>query len=152
MLFDCHSCVLHFIVTNYRRTYNPKTVGITSRQAAAPECQACSSVELRRISAVQPYALKVHVGRVNAGKARTIAFSDIVVLKRQPATHNPVLAWVAAGAIVAVVVIAVSVLLIERRNERGSLQMLGDCLTDQAAAQARAKPIHMSGNLAFGEV
>lgn len=150
MLFDCHSCVLHFIVTNYRRTYNPKTVGITSRQAAAPECQACSSVELRRISAVQPYALKVHVGRVNAGKARTIAFSDIVALKRPLATHNPVLVWVTAGAIVAVVVIAVSVLLIERKNESGLLQMPDNCRADHLMSQAKA--IHMTGNSAFGEV
>ncbi|HXE11941.1 MAG TPA: hypothetical protein VN633_07470 [Bryobacteraceae bacterium] len=72
-----------------------------------------------RISAVQPDALSVYVGRRNASKLRTIAFSNIVTLKRQPATHTPVLAWAAAGAIVAAVVIAISVLLIERRNESG---------------------------------
>jgi hypothetical protein len=78
-----------------------------------------------RISAVQSDALSVYVGRPNAGKVRTIAFTDIVTLKRQPATHTPILAWVVAGAIVGVVVIAISVLLIERRNERGLLHMPG---------------------------
>jgi len=117
------------------------------------EVQLVGGSHLRgRISAVQPDALGVYLGRPNSGKVRTIPFTNIVTLKRQPATHNPILAWVAAGAIVAVVVIAVSVLLIERRNERGSLQMPGDFRTDQAAAQARAKAIHMSGNLAFGKV
>lgn len=72
-----------------------------------------------RISAVQPDALTIYDGRATAGKTRTIAFTNIVTLKRQPATHTPVLAWAAAGAIVAVVVIALSVLLIERRNEGG---------------------------------
>jgi hypothetical protein len=105
-----------------------------------------------RISAVQPDALRVYVGRPNAGKVRTIAFTNIVTLKRQPATHTPVLAWAAAGAIVAAVVIAISVLLIERRNESGLIQMPGDFRTDHVTAQARAKGIHMSGNSAFGEV
>ncbi len=103
------------------------------------------------IAAVQPDALSVSVGRPNAGKVRTIAFTNIVTLKRQPATHNPVLAWVVAGALVAVVVIAVSVLLIERRNERGFIQLPGDFRTDHITAQARAKRIHMSGNSAFRE-
>lgn len=76
-----------------------------------------------RISAVQSHALGVYVGRSNAGKVRTIAFTDIVSLNRQPSTHARVLAWTAAGAILAAVVIAVSVLLIERRNESGFLQM-----------------------------
>jgi hypothetical protein len=76
-----------------------------------------------RIAAVQPDALSVYVGRPNARKVRTIPFTNIVTLKRQPATHTPVWAWVAVGAIAAVVVIAVSVLLIERRNESGFIQM-----------------------------
>lgn len=76
-----------------------------------------------RISAVQPDALRVSVGRPNAGKVRTIAFTDIVALNRQPSTHARVLAWAAAGAILAAVVIAVSVLLIERRNESGFIQV-----------------------------
>ena len=105
-----------------------------------------------RISAVQPDALSVHVGRSNAGKVRTIAFTNIATLRRQPATHTPVLAWVATGAIVAAVVIAVSVLLIERRNESGSIQMPGDFRTDRVLAQARAKGIYLSGNSAFLEV
>jgi hypothetical protein len=89
-----------------------------------------------RISAVQPDALRVYAGRPNAGKVRTIAFTNIVTLKRQPATHTPVLAWAAAGAIVAAVVIAISVLLIERRNESGLIQMPGDFRTDHVTAQA----------------
>lgn len=105
-----------------------------------------------RISAVQPDALSVYVGRPNAGKVRTLAFTNIVTLKRQPATHTPLLAWAVAGAIVAAVVIAISVLLIERRNESGLIQMPGDFRTDHVTAQARAKDIHMSGNSALGEV
>ncbi|HEY3936475.1 MAG TPA: hypothetical protein VGL97_03555, partial [Bryobacteraceae bacterium] len=105
-----------------------------------------------RISAVQPDALGVYVGRPNAGKVRTIAFTNIVSLKRQPATHTPILAWAAAGVIVAAVVIAISVLLIERRNESGFMQMPGAFRTDHVTAQARAKGIHMSGNSVFGEV
>ena len=42
-----------------------------------------------RISAVQPDALSLHVGRPNAGKVRTIAFTNILRLRRQPATHTP---------------------------------------------------------------
>jgi hypothetical protein len=72
-----------------------------------------------RIAALEPDALRVYVGRPKAGKVRTIAFTNIVALKRRPATHTSVLAWAAAGAILAAVVIAVSVLLIERRNESG---------------------------------
>jgi hypothetical protein len=105
-----------------------------------------------RISAVQLDALRISVGRPNAGKVRTIAFTNIVTLKRQPATHTPVLAWAAAGAIVAAVVIAISVLLIERRNESGFIQMPGDFRTDHVTAQARAQGFHMSGNSAFREV
>ena len=73
-----------------------------------------------RISVVQPDALRVTVGRPHAEKVRTIAFTDMVTLKRQQATHTPILAWAVAGAVVAAVVIAISVLLIERRNESGS--------------------------------
>jgi hypothetical protein len=105
-----------------------------------------------RISAVQPDALTVYVGRANAGKVRTIAFVNIVSLKRQPATHTPIVAWAVAGAIVAAVVIAVSVLLIERRNESGLLQMPDNFRIDRVTAQARAKGIHVSKNAAFGEV
>ena len=76
-----------------------------------------------RISAVEADALQVSVGRPNAGKVRSIAFTDIVGLNRQPSTHARILAWTAAGAILAAVVIAVSVLLIERRNESGFIQM-----------------------------
>jgi len=88
----------------------------------------------RRISAVQPDALRVYVERPNAGKERTIAFANIVTLKRRPATHTSVLAWAASGAILAAAVIAVSVLLIEQRNESGFLQMPGDCRTDHLTA------------------
>ncbi|HEX4170303.1 MAG TPA: hypothetical protein VHZ55_32960 [Bryobacteraceae bacterium] len=97
--------------------------------------------------AVQPEALSVYIGPPNAGKVRTVAFTNVVTLKRQSATHTPVLASAAGGAIVAAVVIAISVLLIERRNESGLIQMPGDFRTDDVTAHARAKPIHMSGNL-----
>ena len=47
------------------------------------EVQLAGGSHIRgRISAVQPDALKVHVGRPNAEKVQTIPFSHIVALKR----------------------------------------------------------------------
>lgn len=48
---------------------------------------------------------------------QTIPFSDASNISAQRRTHTPVVAWIAAGAIAAVVVIVVSVFLIERHNE-----------------------------------
>lgn len=79
-----------------------------------------------RIAAVPPDALRLYVGRTNAGKVRTIAFTNIVALNRQPSAHGRILAWAAAGAILGAVVIAVSVLLIERRNESGLIRLFGN--------------------------
>lgn len=42
-----------------------------------------------RTAAVEPEALSISVGRAGAGKVRTVAFTNVVSSKRQPATHNP---------------------------------------------------------------
>jgi hypothetical protein len=48
-----------------------------------------------------------------------IPFGEAQRVKAQPRTSTSVVAWVAAGAIIAVVVIIVAVFLIERHNEGG---------------------------------
>ena len=72
-----------------------------------------------RVAAVDSESVTLDVGRAATNRTRRIPFRDIVGLKVHSATHTPVLAWVAVGAIAAVVVVAISVLLIERHNEGG---------------------------------
>jgi hypothetical protein len=72
-----------------------------------------------RISFIDPDVMTVDVGRPSASTRRTIPFKNVVSLKGRPASHTPIAAWIAVGAIATAVVIAISVLLIERHNERG---------------------------------
>jgi hypothetical protein len=72
-----------------------------------------------RLSSVDSDRFTLTVGRGQTQTARVIPFGEAQRVKAQPRTSTSVVAWVAAGAIIAVVVIIVAVFLIERHNEGG---------------------------------
>ena len=60
----------------------------------------------------------LQVGRRKA-TVRTVASRDVATIAADRPSHTPVAAWVAVGAITAVVVIVIAVFAIERHNEGG---------------------------------
>jgi hypothetical protein len=67
-----------------------------------------------QLLSVDPDSFAIAVGRVKTKTARVIRFGEAESVRAQPHTHTSVIAWVAAGALVAVVVIVVATVLIER--------------------------------------
>jgi hypothetical protein len=72
-----------------------------------------------QLLSVDPDSFAIAVGRVKTKTARVIRFGEAESVRAQPHAHTSVIAWVAAGALVAVVVIVVATVLIERHNEGG---------------------------------
>jgi hypothetical protein len=72
-----------------------------------------------RLSSVDPDHFTLAGGRGQSKTTRAIPFRETQSVKAQPRTSTSVVAWVAAGAIMAVVVIIVAAVLIERHNEDG---------------------------------
>jgi hypothetical protein len=72
-----------------------------------------------RLSSVDSDRFTLAVGRGPTPPTRVIPWAQAQSVKTRPRTATSVVAWVAAGAILAVVVVIVAVILIERHNEGG---------------------------------
>jgi hypothetical protein len=72
-----------------------------------------------RLSSVDSDRFTLAVGRGPTPTTRVIPFREAQRIKAQPRTLTSVFAWVVGGALIAVVVIFVAVVLIERHNEGG---------------------------------
>jgi hypothetical protein len=72
-----------------------------------------------RLSSVDSDHFTLAVGRKQTSTPRVIPLAEAQRVKVPPRTSTSVVAWVAAGAIVAVVMIIVAAVLIERHNEGG---------------------------------
>lgn len=72
-----------------------------------------------RLVSVDSERFTIAVGRVKHKTERVIRLSEAESVKAQQPTHTPVVAWIAVGALVAVVVVVVAAILIERHNEGG---------------------------------
>jgi hypothetical protein len=68
-----------------------------------------------RLVSLNPDGFTLAVSQRGTETNRTIKFSEVESV--QPRKHASTIAWIAAGAIIAVVVIVVSIVLIERHNE-----------------------------------
>ena len=72
-----------------------------------------------RLLSVDQNGFTISTGRAKRNASRVINFRDAESVVPEQRSHTPVVAWIAAGAIAAGVVIVVVAFVIERHNEGG---------------------------------